>query len=63
MADEQIQYDDGGFGVSRKQQQAGGLIGFLIKAGFAKDQQQANTVLIGILVVAIVVGVGAWFIL
>ena len=59
-----IQYDNGGFEPTRREKSGGGgLVGFLIKSGFAKDEKQANNVLLVILVVAIVVGVGAWFVL
>lgn len=39
----------------------GGMVGMVIKAGLAKNEQQANIVLIGVIVVCL--GLAAWFIL
>ncbi len=62
MSDENIQYDAGGFVPEREKKSGGGLAGMLIRSGFAKDDKQANTILAGLLILAIVIGVGVWFI-
>jgi hypothetical protein len=63
MADGGIEYESGEVSPVRREKGGDGLAGFFVRIGFAKDVEQANKVLIGILVVSIVVGVGVWFVL
>ncbi len=54
---EGIQFDEPTYGMStRRPQQNKGLTAWLLKKGIAKDRQQAQYILIGVAVVAVVVG-------
>jgi len=62
MDDDNIQYSAENYAPARQGQPVGGLSGLVIRMGLAKDEKSANTVLMGILVVCVVVGVGVWFV-
>lgn len=63
MDDDQIQYSAENYAPARQGRLVGGLSGFVMRLGLAKDEKQANTVLIVVLVICVVAGVGVWFVI
>ncbi len=57
---EGIQFDEPTYGTPYRPPQNRGLVNWLLKKGIAKDKQQAQYILVGVAVVAIVVGLFAF---
>lgn len=62
MDDETVRYENAGYTSMRRRGDRGGLAAFLVRNGFAKDEQKANKILFAILVIAIAIGIGAWIV-
>jgi len=61
MDDDQIQYSAENYAPARRPQTGGGLSGLVMRLGLAKNEKQANTVLVSTVVVCVVLGAAVWF--
>lgn len=61
MEEDKIQYSAENYAPQRDREGISGLVGLVMKMGLAKDEKQANVVMMVILGICIVVGVGVWF--
>ena len=62
MDDDKIQYSSENYAPEQRVQKRGGLSSLMMRLGLAKDEKQAGTVLMILVIVCIVVGVGVWFV-
>jgi len=61
MDDDPVQYSAENYAPARQSQSAGGLSGLIMRLGLAKNEKQANKVLIITAIVCVVLGAAVWF--